>query len=166
MDINAHTSQSDTPSAGYYPLPQHENQLNLTFSEESHPYLPPLVRGEFLSGCFVGIVNIPWKDSWLCAAAVPCGPPHLLPPCPVTQLRTGPGLFRDVLIKQHGEPESRTACRDRDHDSVLQYLHRGCYLAGNMAAPAKNKRVFETVSVCAGLLMWSCTLRGDIIIPI
>lgn len=49
-----------------------------------------------------------------------------LPPSPVTQLRTGPpGLFRDVLIKQHGEPESLTARTEQDHDSVLQYLLSG-----------------------------------------
>lgn len=72
--------------------------------------------------CVYCVWQYPGTDSWpCCCRAVP-----LRRPCPVTQLRAAPPLFRDVLIKKRGEPESHAACTDRDRDSVSQYLFRGC----------------------------------------
>lgn len=71
-------------------------------------YLPGLVRGKFLSGS-LGV----WlrRDGFVavrCCLAVPsCSPAPSLS-CALHRL-----LFRDVLIKQHVEPESRTAAETR-----------------------------------------------------
>lgn len=80
-----------------------------------------------------------------------CGP--LLRPRPVTQLRGAPALFRDVLIKQHVEPENRTAAETR---TVTQCLSAqgptDVYLADNMAASkssAKNSQVIDAVAILA-----------------
>lgn len=91
----------------------------------------------------------------VCVRAAACCP--LLPPRPVTQLRTGPTLFRDVLIKkQRWTSESHAGCRTgtvTQCRSLCSGDGRAGFLAGNMAAsdsPAKNKaRVWRCVGVSA-----------------
>lgn len=104
-----------TPTPGLHPSAPHWNELNLTLVKKKssvHPlkasYLPGLVRGKFLSGS-LGV----WlrRDGFVavrCCLAVPsCSPAPSLS-CALHRL-----LFRDVLIKQHVEPESRTAAETR-----------------------------------------------------
>lgn len=131
--------------------------------------LPPLLRGRFQPGCFVGVVSILWTDRG--CVLLPRGP--LLPPCAVTQLRAGPRLFRDVLIKQHGEPESHTACTDRDHDSVPQYLFWGGRAITSQAKWQPQTALLKigeylTLWQClhrSFLREWTCTYRGSLYHP-
>lgn len=112
--------QHDTPSAHMTrSAPSWKfTKLNIQLkSRQCIDNLPPFSSPQWMSvGMFCCVCQYPG----FVAVLLPCGP--LLPPSSVTQLRTAPGLFRDVLIKQHGEFESHTVCGDQDHDSVLQYL--------------------------------------------
>lgn len=102
------------PPRGSIPPPHTETNWTWHWLKKSsvHPlkasYLPRLVRGKFLSGS-LGV----WlrRDGFVavrCCLAVPsCSPAPSLS-CARHRL-----LFRDVLIKQHVEPESRTAAVTR-----------------------------------------------------
>lgn len=104
----------------------------------------------------------------VCVRAAACCP--LLPPRPVTQLRTGPTLFRDVLIKkQRWTSESHAGCRTgtvTQCRSLCSGDGRAGLLAGNMAAsdsPAKNK---DVVSVSARSLLRKQTRSIILIIQV